>query len=330
MNKPIPPYKAKFSINHEQLYLTSDIAYHAGALGERDYIPEPKDRYQGVLPLLYLSGIKLTPSQTRGLFAGEEIPSIPLADSLARLYKRINKLNPYDYSIVSAFEEAYFIDGVPNRLGRKAEDCPYVLVTTNKIEPMMKALFNFLASSNRKTHPILLSGMAYVEIMAIAPYSDKNLALALFVAKAILATYQKQFAYLPFEAHFLRKKEELDKIFEACAEKADMDDFLNAYLKVVRGSLDAIIRKKTNQSKGDTAQVRKLLAVMEEGRSYSAKELCDALKLKSRLGLMRNYISPALEAKLIRRSEPNSPTSRTQRYSLLLQKKEGSFGEEGK
>ena len=322
MNKPIPPYKAKFSINHEQLYLTSDIAYHAGALGERDFIPEAKDRYQGVLPLLSLANVHLTPSQIRGLFAGEEISGIPLANALAKLYRRINKLNPYDYSIVSAFEEAYFIDGVPNRLGRKAEDCPYVLVTTNKIEPMMKALFNFLSSSNKKTHPILLSGMAYVEIMAIAPYSDKNLALALFLAKAILASYQKEFAYLPFEAHFLRKKADLDRVFEACAEKADMDDFLNAYLKVVRGSLDAIIRKKANQSKGDTAQVKKLLSIMEEGASYSAKELCDILGLKSRLGLMRNYISPALEAKLIRRSEPNSPTSRTQRYSLAPKKEE--------
>ena len=316
MNKPIPPYKAKFSINHEQLYLTSDIAYHAGALGERDFMAEPKDRYQGVLPLLSLAGVHLTPSQIRGLFQGEELSSVPLADSLAKLYRRIAKINPYDYSIVSAFEEAYFPDGVPNRMGRKAEDCPYVLVTTNKIEPMMKALFNFLASSNKKTHPILLSGMAYVEIMAIAPYSEKNLALALFVAKAILASYQKEFAYLPFEAHFLRKKADLDEVFSACADKADMDDFLNAYLKVVRGSLDAIIRKKVSQKKGDTAQVKRLLSVMEEDKSYSAKELCDILGLKSRLGLMRNYITPALEAKLIKRSEPSSPTSRTQRYSL--------------
>ena len=316
MSKLIAPYKAIFSINYEQLYLCSDIAYEAGALGKEDFFPSDKDKFGGANEIYNLSGGHLTPSQFRGLCKGEEIKNADVANNFAKLYKKLYRLNPYDQSFMEIFEKAYFVNGVPNRLGRKAEGIDYPLPQASKMDSMVKGLFTFLNVSKKTKHPILLSGMAYVEIMAIAPYSNGNLALALFLSKAILASYQKEFAYLPFESVFLSHKEEMDKIFENCAEKANMGEFLNAYLRIVKQSLSRLSRKKKDTQKEQSPQVKRLVEAMEEGKFYSAVELCELLNLKSRLGLMNNYLKPALFAKLIVRSEPLSPTSRSQRYAL--------------
>ena len=60
--------------------------------------------------------------------------------------------------------------------------------------------------------------------------------------------------------------------------------------------------------------VRRLLDVMEYGTAYTAQELLMLLGLKSRLGLRKNYLNPALEQKLISMTEPDKPTSKRQRY----------------
>ena len=95
-----------------------------------------------------------------------------------------------------------------------------------------------------------------------------------------------------------------------------MGEFLNAYLRIVKQSLSRLSRKKKDTQKEQSPQVKRLVEAMEEGKFYSAVELCELLNLKSRLGLMNNYLKPALFAKLIVRSEPLSPTSRSQRYAL--------------
>ena len=61
---------------------------------------------------------------------------------------------------------------------------------------------------------------------------------------------------------------------------------------------------------------KRMVGLMEDGRYYSAAELLGILGLKSRLGLQKNYLQPALKARLIEMSNPLSPTDRNQRYRL--------------
>lgn len=322
MSKNIQPYKCAFSINHSLLNLTCDIAYKAGVLENEGFFPNPEDKISGVKTIVELKGGHLTPSQFKGLANGERLPNNEVANAFASIYQRLARLDPFDESFIQLFEESYFIEGVPNRMGRKAEDFPFPLPLTPRIAPMMKGLFSFLKGSIGKTHPLILSGMAYVEILSIAPYSKGNEALALLLSKAILTRYTKTFLYLPLEENLHKKRDLLYKAIEEGSERADLSGFLLVYLEVLSASLRSLSLRREKKNKETSAQVKRLLAVMEEGKFYGANELCEMLGLKSRLGLMKNYINPALASHLIKRSDPTSPTSRNQRYGKVKKDEE--------
>ena len=314
MSKLIPPYKCAFSLNHAILNEASNIAFKAGVLSNEGFFPTEEDKISGVKTLILLKGDHLTPSQFKGLALGEVIPGHEEANRLARIYRKLHKMDPSEEDFFLAFEEAYFPEGIPSRMGRKASDFPYPLPLTPRIEPMIKALRSFIKSSEGKTHPLYLSGMAYIEILSIAPYSSGNEALALLVAKAILSRYTKKFLYLPLEEYMQKRKEALDKAIDESCEKANMAPFMLEYLGVIASALSSLLSRKEKKNKQTSPQVSKLLQVMEEGKFYTANELCEMLKLKSRLGLMKNYVNPALAGKYIKRSDPTSITSRNQRY----------------
>lgn len=80
-------------------------------------------------------------------------------------------------------------------------------------------------------------------------------------------------------------------------------------------------RKNKSSHKRDTHshrshisnQIKALMSVIET-YPMSAVELMEKLGLKSRVTFRKNYIQPALEAGLIAMTDPDTPTSRNQRY----------------
>ena len=55
---------------------------------------------------------------------------------------------------------------------------------------------------------------------------------------------------------------------------------------------------------------------MKSGEAKSATELMQLLNLRHLPTFRRNYLKPALEAGLLRMTQPDSPNSPTQRYRL--------------
>ena len=55
-------------------------------------------------------------------------------------------------------------------------------------------------------------------------------------------------------------------------------------------------------------------ALRENGVPFTAAALMKRLGLNSRENFRKNYLSPALEAGLIKRTVPDKPNSRNQRY----------------
>ena len=53
---------------------------------------------------------------------------------------------------------------------------------------------------------------------------------------------------------------------------------------------------------------------MEKDRFYSATELMQKLNIKSRETLRNKYLTPALEQKLIKQTNPDKITSKNQQY----------------
>ena len=78
--------------------------------------------------------------------------------------------------------------------------------------------------------------------------------------------------------------------------------------------LDEVILQ-IHKSNADTSEyVKRMLDVMEFDVPYTSNALMDALGLKSKETLRKNYINPAIELGLIRMTLPDKPNSKNQRY----------------
>ena len=78
--------------------------------------------------------------------------------------------------------------------------------------------------------------------------------------------------------------------------------------------LDEISSQISEENEYLSETVKGLLDVMEYDVSYTSKTLMEKLGLKSREGFRKNYLRPAMELNLIRRTIPDKPNSRNQRY----------------
>lgn len=75
-----------------------------------------------------------------------------------------------------------------------------------------------------------------------------------------------------------------------------------------------------NESATDqvTDQVARLLQALQGGTSLKVNQVMERLGLAHKATFRGNYLKPALAAGLIEMTDPESPTSPTQRYRLTL------------
>ena len=160
----------------------------------------------------------------------------------------------------------------------------------------------------------MLACLFYFELLAIEPYSEYNALLARYMLKSFIGNYSPNLYCLPLERLMLVHKDEVDAAYAASVEKADTAPFVTYMMKLIEEGVDSLLRRSVKKAPEQSPNVKRMLEKMEDGRYYSAAELCALLGLKSRLGLQKNYIRPGLEGKVLEMSNPVSPTDRTQRY----------------
>lgn len=85
-------------------------------------------------------------------------------------------------------------------------------------------------------------------------------------------------------------------------------------LDMINQTLDEVITQ-VNKANLDTSEyVKRMLAVMEYDVPYTSNSIMEALGLKSKETLRKNYINPAIELGVIRMTLPDKPNSKNQRY----------------
>ncbi len=319
-NEILPPYRAAMSVNHRILRLSNDIAYRLGRLSCLGTV-EGDNPFHAceVKYTLLQEGITLTPSQMRALNRGQTIPSEPKASALFKLYSRLNKIDPYSPEALTIYEKEVYPDGVPMRQSSKITGIDYVLPPFGKVRKLLENLFEFEEKNKEAMSPVTLACLLYFEVMALAPYSSENGLLARFWFKAMLGKAGRSMDALQIERTLYFSKEKLDSAFEEAAKKQDSAPFVEVLLELILNSVNALLREASKKEEAASPLVDRLLGKMMSGRYYSAAELCALLGLKSRLGLQKNYLRPALARKKIIMSNPLCPTDRNQRY----RKKEG-------
>ena len=79
-------------------------------------------------------------------------------------------------------------------------------------------------------------------------------------------------------------------------------------------TLTYLINRKNVDVNQENINIDKILNVMEKDRFYSATELMQKLNIKSRETLRNKYLTPAIEQKLIKQTNPDKITSKNQQY----------------
>lgn len=315
MDKILPPYKASFSVSNAVVMALSECCFKVGRLScianQREGKESAAEEAKAYCRLI---DVKLTPSQARALYTLENISAHPIASSTASLFYKSAKMDPYSDEFIKMFEVSVFGDDVPNRLSRKVAGYDYPIPSHPKIKELLSGMFRFLKQAKGKVHPLLLSGVLLFMIPAIMPYSSHTFLLSCLYAKGMLCSYRKELSSILLLSKLEKSEKLLKDAISRSVEKGDMSPFLIEYLQTIGDAIDFECRQSLRARGGLTNQAKRMISLMEEGRFYSASELLSLLGLKSRLGLHKNYLKPALEEGAIEMSNPLSPTDRTQRY----------------
>ena len=115
------------------------------------------------------------------------------------------------------------------------------------------------------------------------------------------------------ESQIERYQDDYYKAIADCHKAGNSNVFIKFMLERISEALDAFVIQAALET-ADSPYVRRLLACIAPGASYSAAELLTLLGLKSRQTLRMHYLDPAIHEGLVEMTIPEKPSSRNQRY----------------
>lgn len=328
MEKYIPPY----DITEEMLELTSEIMENLGRLSnvsDLEKLPRLRrvNRIKSIQSSLAIENNTLSLEQVTDVIDGRHVLG-PQDDILSvknafEVYKMLPKLDPFSLNDLKKshgimmnglMENAGTFRtgsvGVINERGRVIHIAP----PHGMVNGLMEQLFDWLKSS--KTQMLIRSSVFHYEFEFIHPFGDGNGRTGRLWQTALLASWKPVFEWIPIESIIKDNQEEYYRSIGLSTSEGKSDRFILFMLGVIRQAVEELARDARNHQSHISSQIGALLRVMET-YPMTALELMEKLGLKSRAAFRKNYLQPALEAGLIRMTEPDKPTSRNQRYFKL-------------
>lgn len=325
MEKYIPPY----DITEEMLELTSEIMENLGRLSnvsDLEKLPRLRrvNRIKSIQSSLAIENNTLSLEQVTDVIDGRHVLG-PQDDILSvknafEVYKMLPKLDPFSLNdlkkshgimMTGLMENAGTFRtgsvGVINERGKVIHIAP----PHGMVNGLMEQLFDWLKSS--KTQMLIRSSVFHYEFEFIHPFGDGNGRTGRLWQTALLASWKPVFEWIPIESIIKDNQEEYYRSIGLSTSEGKSDRFILFMLGVIRQAVEELARDARNHQSHISSQIGALLRVMET-YPMTALELMEKLGLKSRAAFRKNYLQPALEAGLIRMTEPDKPTSRNQRY----------------
>lgn len=163
-------------------------------------------------------------------------------------------------------------------------------------------------------HPLILSAIFHYEFVFIHPFADGNGRMARLWHTVLLYRWRSVFEYIPLESQIERFQNEYYDAIAVCHTKDNSDIFIEFMLDMINQILDEVVLQVNRSNSEVSEYVKRMLAVMEYEVPYTSNSIMEALGLKSKETLRKNYINPAMELGLIKMTLPDKPNSRNQRY----------------
>lgn len=327
MSSYVPPY----TISNRMLELVSDISEKVGKISSHKELESKphlrrNNRIKSIHSSLKIEANSLSLSEVRDVINGHLVlgdqKEIQEVKNAYEAYKKIPEINPTSISELKKIHGIMTYRTV-NESGvfRKGEEgvfsgdkCIFIAPPPHMVSGLMNDLISWMKRSEGVVHPLILSAVFHYEFVFIHPFADGNGRMARLWHTVILYRWRNIFEYIPLESQIERFQTEYYDAIAQCHVNGNSDVFIEFMLDMIDQVLDEVILQ-INKSNADTSEyVKRMLDVMEYDVPYTSNAIMEALGLKSKEALRKNYIKPAIELGLIRMTLPDKPNSKNQRY----------------
>ena len=192
--------------------------------------------------------------------------------------------------------------------------CIFMAPPPQFVPGQMRDLFVWMRDAKTTVHPLILSSVFHYEFVFIHPFSDGNGRMARLWQTALLTGWNPVFQFLPLESHIHEFQTEYYNAIAACHKTGKSDVFIEFMLEKINLTLKQMMKQTAEKDSWISDPVQKLLGNMEYNVPYTAAQLMERLKLKSKDNFHKLYLKPAVEKGLIVMGIPDKPTSRNQTY----------------
>ena len=324
-------YKPPFTITNEILSYVSSVSEKIGRITATNNLEakphlRKNNRIKSIHSSLKIEANSLTLGQVRDVINGKmvlgEQREIQEVKNAYAAYEQLSEIDPYNIQHLKKFHgimTKYLVEESGEfRLGEEGvfngDQCVFMAPPARFVPQLMEELFCWIKIAQNDVHPLILSSVFHYEFVFIHPFADGNGRMARLWHTAILAKWKPVFEYIPIESQIEKFQDEYYEAIAQCHVAGESTIFIEFMLSQIDKILDEISIQLSEANEGLPESIKKLLEVMEYDIPYTSKTLMDKLGLKSREGFRRNYLSPSIELNLIRRTIPDKPNSRNQRY----------------
>lgn len=318
MSSYVPPY----TISNRMLELVSDISEKVGKISSHKELESKphlrrNNRIKSIHSSLKIEANSLSLSEVRDVINGHLVlgdqKEIQEVKNAYEAYKKIPEINPTSISELKKIHGVMTYRTV-NESGvfRQGEEgvfsgdkCIFIAPPPHMVSGLMNDLISWMKRSEGVVHPLILSAVFHYEFVFIHPFADGNGRMARLWHTVILYRWRNIFEYIPLESQIERFQTEYYDAIAQCHVNGNSDVFIEFMLDMIDQILDEVILQ-INKSNADTSEyVKRMLDVMEYDVPYTSNAIMEALGLKSKEALRKNYIKPAIELGLIRMTLPD-------------------------
>ena len=327
MSSYVPPY----TISNRMLELVSDISEKVGRISSHKELESKphlrrNNRIKSIHSSLKIEANSLSLSEVRDVINGHLVlgdqKEIQEVKNAYEAYKKIPEINPTSISELKKIhgimtyrtvnESGVFRQGEEGVFS--GDKCIFIAPPPHMVSGLMNDLVSWMKRSEGVVHPLILSAVFHYEFVFIHPFADGNGRMARLWHTVILYRWRNIFEFIPLESQIERFQTEYYDAIAQCHVNGNSDVFIEFMLDMIDQILDEVILQ-INKSNADTSEyVKRMLDVMEYDVPYTSNAIMEALGLKSKEALRKNYIKPAIELGLIRMTLPDKPNSKNQRY----------------
>jgi len=323
------PYTPPYTITPAILSLVAEIAAEVGrlgALGGQGKIPllRRENRIRSIHASLAIENNTLSLEQVTAVIEGRRVlgkPSeIQEVKNTFAAYEAMPKWTPDSAKDLLAAHRL-LMTGLDDDAGRfrfravgiaQGKQVVHLAPPAARVPDLMKALLAWLRRTD--AHPLVAGCVFHYELEFIHPFADGNGRMGRLWQTLILSRWNPLFAFLPVETVIRDRQADYYQSLGACDKAGNSTAFIGFLLAALLTALCEV--SATDQVSDQLSdQVAVLLRILK-GKTLSAVECMDRLKLSHRPTFRANYLHPALAADLIERTIPDKPNSRLQKYRL--------------